>query len=396
MANTKKKIWNKERGERVAPRKFSGFQRFLMFFTALVMVLAVVLFAAYRDGTGFDALRRYLNYGKHAMAAGSDALYDYDASANNRFAVLDQRLVVLSDTRLRLLDPDGSEVWSTSVSMKAPAISCGGERVAAYDVGGTELYVLDQEGERLHLSVDEQEPLVAATLNDNGYLAVTAGKKGYKSNVRVYDPDMELVFEFNSSRRFVTDAYVTDDNACVAAVTLGQENGIFLSNVVIYNLNQTESIADYDVTDGLVLAVGQQEESLSTVTDTGVTFARRNGKEKASYYYDGAYLREFDLGGDDFVVLLLNRYRSGSVGRLVSIAPDGQELGSLDVSEEVLSVSAAGRYLAVLYADRLAIYNRELQLYASLQGTDFAREVLMRRDGSALLLASEYARLFLP
>ena len=396
MAKMKRNIWKKERGERVAPRKFSGFQRFLMFSTALLMVLAVVLFAAYRDGTGFDALRRYLNYGKSAVEAGSDALYDYDAVSSNRFAVLDQRLVVLSDTRLRLLDPDGSEVWSTAVSMKAPAISFGGGRVAAYDVGGTELYVLDREGERLHLTADEQEPLVAATLNDNGYLAVTAGKKGYKSNVRVYDPEMELVFEFNSSRRFVTDAYVTDDNSCVAAVTLGQESGVFLSNVVIYNLKQTESAADYNVTDGLVLAIGQQEEFLSTVTDTGVVFTRQDGKNQTSYGYDDVYLREFDLGGDDFVALLLNRYRSGSVGRLVSVAPDGKELGSLDVSEEVLSVSAAGRYLAVLYADRLVIYNRELQVYASLKGTDFAREVLVRSDGSALLLASEYARLFLP
>jgi hypothetical protein len=70
--------------------------------------MVVVLFAAYRDGTGFDALRRYLNYGKEATVVDGNSLYDYDASSNNRFAVLGNRLVVLSDTRLRLLDPDGS------------------------------------------------------------------------------------------------------------------------------------------------------------------------------------------------------------------------------------------------------------------------------------------------
>ena len=36
--------------------------------------------------------------------------------------------------------------------------------------------------------------------------------------------------------------------------------------------------------------------------------------------------------------------------------------------EEVLSISASGRYLAVLYADRLAVYNPDLQPYASLPG----------------------------
>jgi hypothetical protein len=84
------------------------------------------------------------------------------------------------------------------------------------------------------------------------------------------------------------------------------------------------------------------------------------------------------------------------VGQLVTVAPDGTELGRLDVSEEVLSVSAAGRYLAVLYGDSLVIYNQELQVYASLQGTDFATGVLVRKDGSALLLSADNASVFLP
>ena len=95
-------------------------------------------------------------------------------------------------------------------------------------------------------------------------------------------------------------------------------------------------------------------------------------------------------------MLLLNRYRSGSVGRLVTLNDDGTEIASVDINTEVLSVSASGRYLAVLYADRLVVYNRDLQVYASLQGTDYAREALMRPDGSVLLIAAEEAELFLP
>ena len=81
---------------------------------------------------------------------------------------------------------------------------------------------------------------------------------------------------------------------------------------------------------------------------------------------------------------------TGSYGQL------GTELGSLEVSEEVQDISAAGRYLAVLYLDRLVIYNQALETYASLKGTESARGVLMRTDGSALLLSSESAKLFLP
>ena len=75
---------------------------------------------------------------------------------------------------------------------------------------------------------------------------------------------------------------------------------------------------------------------------------------------------------------------------------NGEELGSLEVREEVLSISAAGRYLAVLYAGHLTVYNQDLQAYATLQGTEDTRGALMRPDGTVLLLSASSASLFLP
>ena len=396
MADTTKDIWNDNDGkeEEKKPRR-KKLRGFLIFLLTLVAVLGVVVFAAYRDGTGFDVLRRYLNYGG-AEKAGSEAVYNFDASSSNRFAVLGDRLVVLSDTRLRVLNASGGEVWSTAVSMTAPALESGGGKAVAYDVGGTALYVVDQNGEVFSLTATEEEPLISASLNEEGWLAVTAKMKGYKGCVRVYDSDMEEVFRFRSSRRFLTDAWVAGKGEALAAVTLGQENGTFVSNVVLYRLTEEEPYGNYDITDGLVADIGWVDGKFAAVSDTSLTFADIKGELEGSFGYKGAHLREYDLHGDGFAAVLLNRYQSGSVGRLVTVGADGTELGSLEVSEEVQDISAAGRYLAVLYLDRLVIYNQALETYASLKGTESARGVLMRTDGSALLLSSESAKLFLP
>ena len=400
MAETTRNIWNDDDNgeEKPLKKKHRKLKGFLLFFLTLAIVLGVVVLAAYRDGTGFDVLRRYFNYGK-AEEVGGEVLYSYDASIRNRFAALENGLVVLSDTKLSILSSDGDENWSVTVNMENPSIDEGGARVAAYDVGGTELYVVDQQGELMHLTADEEEPLIAATLNHNGWLAVTTEKKGYKGWVGVYDEELELLCEFKSSERFVADAYVTDDGKYLAAVTLGQENSVFVSNVVLYDLTkagEAEVAAEYDIEDGLAVDIRQQDEQLVTVSDTCLTFAGIDGTITATYSYDNLYLRGYDLEGDGFAALLLNRYQSGSVGRLVTVGSDGAELASLDVSREVLDISAAGRYLAVLYTDSLVIYNSDLQVYASLNGTDFATGVLLRADGSALLLSSESAGLFLP
>lgn len=388
---SEKRLVKFKRGE----EKRHPIRGFLSFILMLAAVLLVVLFAAYRDGTGFDILRRYLHYGR-AEQVGGATVYHYESASKNRFAILGESLVVLSDASLSLYNSAGEEVWSTPVTMAAPALVSGGGRAAAYDVGGTALYVLDSSGLLLELTAGEEEPYIAATLNKNGELAVTAQKKGYKGSVKVYDRalDPEPVFEFKSSQRFVLDGYVLGNT--LAAVTLGQENGAFVSNVVLYKMPGEEPAANYSVSGGLVAAIGEQEGRLVTVSDTVLTCAAAGGEISGSYPYSGSYLRDYDLGGSGFTVLLLNRYRSGSVGRLVTVDGEGQELGSLDVRDEVLSVSASGRYLAVLYSDHLSVYNQDLQTYATLQGTGDARDVLMRSDGSVLLLSASSASLFLP
>ena len=409
MADKTHDIWNDDDGEEERPPRRHRLRRFFIFFLTLVAVLAVVLVAAWRDGTGFDALRRFFTYGG-AEEGGREVGYYYDASASNRFAALGDSLVVLSRTSLRVLDKSGEEVWSTPVKMESPALAQGGGRAVAYDVGGTELYLVGPEGELFRLTADPEEPFIAATVNEDGYLAVTAKRKTLKGCVTVYDDRQELIFEFKSSQRFVTDAYVTAGGGYLAAVTLGQENSVFVSNVVLYDLTAKAAPAEddgtgalvvppagnYSVSDGLVAAIGQQKGLVATVSDTCLTLADLKGEVEATYAYPGEFLREFDLSGDGFTVLLLNRYKSGSVGRLVTVGADGQEIASLDVNEEVQSVSVAGRYIAVLYIGGLVIYNQDLQVYASQEATASAREALVRPDGSALLLGAESARLFLP
>ena len=395
MADRTRDIWNDDDGEEKKPKKHRFLRGLLVFFLTLIVVLGIVLVAAWRDGTGFDMLHQYLNYGSTETVSG-ETVFRYDASSGNRFAALGERLVVLSETKLSVLDQTGGEAWSKQVSMTAPALHGNGDRAVAYDVGGTALYVVDQKGQLLQLTASAEEPLIAATLNEDGWLAVTAEKANYKAWVTVYDEDLEKVFEFKSSERFVMDAYVTNDNKYLAAVTLGQESGEFASRVVLYDLTKEEPAAAYEVEDGLVVAIGQLEDQLVTVADTRLTLAQVDGTATAEVLYPNEYLRGYALNGEGFAALLLNRYQSGSAGRLVSIGPDGAELAALDVNREVLEISAAGRYLAVLYADKLVIYNPSLQVYASLTGTDFASGVLMRPNGSALLLSSEYAGLFLP
>ena len=74
----------------------------------------------------------------------------------------------------------------------------------------------------------------------------------------------------------------------------------------------------------------------------------------------------------------------------------GSLAAAKDVTEEVLDISAAGGYVAVLYSDTLVIYDRALQEYARLTGTGYASRVLMNADGSAIVIGGNQAWRYLP
>ena len=76
--------------------------------------------------------------------------------------------------------------------------------------------------------------------------------------------------------------------------------------------------------------------------------------------------------------------------------PAGEEIAALTVDSQVLDLSAAGRYVAVLYTSSLVIYDRSLRQCAVLEDVNFARRVLMRSDGSAVLAGTNSASLYLP
>ena len=77
-------------------------------------------------------------------------------------------------------------------------------------------------------------------------------------------------------------------------------------------------------------------------------------------------------------------------------AEDADGLAALEIDAEVASLSAAGRYVAVLTGEELVIYDKQLKPCAQLQEVSQAREVLMRSDGSAVLAGSMAASLYLP
>lgn len=382
---------------KAAPRRPGRLRRIVLPLLVFAAVLGVVAFAALRDVNSMDSLRRLFTYNKVRQSAdGKAELFRFDSDRSAKYELLGDKLLIVSTTRISLLSDQGEELWTQTVSFTNPAVRRGAQTAAVYDVGGKALYIVGERGLVRDMGDECGNGILSASVNGSDYLALTTLKSGYRAAVSVYDPSGAPVFTFNSSERYVSDACVLSDNRHLAAVTLGEADGVFAATLSFYAFDSEKAVSTTTLGGSMALSLRNFGGALAVLEDDRLAVFNADGSPLGSYRYEYPYLRGESGGSPDFAVLLLSRYRSGSALRLVTVDAEGTVLGSLDARREILDVSAAGRYVAVLYGDSLTVYTSDLAEYATLSDTDFARQAIMRTDGTVLLLGAARAWLFVP
>lgn len=223
---------------------------------------------------------------------------------------------------------------------------------------------------------------------------------GVKGSVTVYNSKYEPELGVNLSSRFITDARLSPDGRTLAVATSGQTGGIYDSQIFFYSLSRGHENSEPDhmcsLGNNATLSMEWQGNTLRVLGENALSLLSPSGELKGSYPYNGRYLKGFSLEGNGFCSLLLGKYRAASTADLVTVDNNGQEISSLPLEEQVLSLSSNGRYLSVLTADALTIYTEALDIYHRLEEPLGVRRALQREDGSVTLISGETARLYLP
>ena len=384
-----------------APKKQNIILRILVFLITLVLIAGAIFLVANRDKLSMDALKRYFAYRTLERSdSGQAESFDYSPSATDVFAAVENDLLVASTGGVRLYSGGGVCYVEEDMTLERPALHVCGDTAAVWSVGGDRVY-LYRDRVRLGELTLSDGAILSVRLNSSGWLAVTTHASGYKAVVSVYDNELTLRMAFRLSAAFATDAVVTEDCRSLAVVSIGQNGAAFESTLSFYDIaSRQESGVDYDLTPTASHSLGNPVvldlnvgSAVWCVGDTGLSIGQESAVEHWSY--QDRLLKNYAFSGE-FAALLVGKYRAGSQAELYTVDAQGVPSVGRTINEQVLSLSASGKYVAVLTADRLDIYTRNLDLYASLEGTNGAHKVLMRSDGTALLIGSATAHLYVP
>ena len=371
--------------------------RLITFLLSLAILLGAVALVVYRDRLNLDALVRWVQYRTlETNETGQAEPFFYGGGTAVDLGCLDGALLFSSQNGVRLFTNLGDELVNDVFTLSNPVQNTSGRLGVVYDMGGQELRAYDSRGQVFSLTLEEGYGLLSARPNDAGWLAVTAQQSGWRGVVTVYNSEFSPQMSLRYSSSFAIDAVLSPDSGTVAVVTMGQDGTSFESQLVLYHVGQEEPAATLSLGNTTVLDLAHSGSAVRVLGESSLLLAASDGSQVVSYNFSDRYLKGYDLGGDDFSLILLGRYRAGTASELLVIGDDGLLISRLDPDAQILDLSAAGRYFAVLTSQRLDIYTKDLTLYASLEDTQGAQSIQLRDDGSVLLADGESAWLYLP
>lgn len=371
--------------------------RLLAFLLTLALLLGAVALVAYRDRINLDAVKRYFTYRSLERSdSGQIDAFQFDSSGRGGFSALGDDLLVWSSAGVRLYSSSGVEYLDESLSLLHPMADVREDAAVVYDAGGTVLRVYADRAQVFSLEAEQGHEILSARLGPGRTLAVVTRETGYKGVVTLYGSDFQPTMAIRISTRFVMDAIPSQDGKTTAVLTVGQTDNTFESALSLYDRNGDEAFAQCSLGNNAILDLGCSGGMFWALGETGLSIVSADGTDNLTRDYGGAYLKDYALGGDGCAALLLGKYRAGSSAVLTTVDTKGETIASLDLEDQILDLSASGRYVAVLTASTLTVYTRDLQVYETMDNTMGARNVVLRSDGTAYLASGETAQLCIP
>ena len=367
------------------PQKKPGLgKRIAAFVLLAVLVAGGVAGYVFRDQLNIDALQRYVRY-LNVSDDSKSGRFLYDESNSNQYAGLSGGLAVASATGLSLYDKDGTETASIQAAMSVPVLKTGNTVALAYDAGGTVLEAASQKkGSVLHVA--SQRAILDADIAADDSICYLSSEPGYKSVLYVYNSQQSLIYRWLSASQYFMRCAVASGSKYAAAAVLGQQDGMFESSVVLFRTDAEEIACTIPIGNAMIYDLHFVSDSkLCVLAEDALSF----------YDLDGNLLGSFSYGSG-CLTLVMNLYQAGNRYTVLTVGYDGAELGRLSSGEQILDISAAGKYLAILTSSSLSIYDQTLQEYDVSDNTAGAASVVMRADGSAILLANGHGTLYVP
>ena len=374
------------------PERKKSSTRIITLILAFVVVIgAIVVVLSYESGH-FDTLRRFFTY----LCQDGENYYTYLPNSGSVYTEVDDELAIASVSDFAIYGAGDKLIGRIQVPLISPAVQAGKKVAMAYDIGGSTIVAMDHKNKQ-QMNIDTEGTLLDADISSGDQICYAVSTSGYKTVLVAINDSFQETYRWYSSSSFLSNCAISPKGDWMAAIAIGQNEHVYESKLLLFQTGTEEAPVEISLGNQLVYDLEITDRNqICVVSDVGATLLDRTGEVSATYPVENRYLADFDFGGSDFLTLAVNQYKAGNHYTLVTIPLNGGEIHETTLDQEIIDLDSSGSYVGVLTAEGLFVFRNDLTEYATMEQTGAASGILMREDGTVLLMGSDSAKLFIP
>jgi len=358
---------------------------------ALFGMIASIVLSIYAFRTNileaYTAFKTSMQVDSISDSTSETSMIYFEPDSSNLFSLFKSNLAVLNRGTYKLYSPDGSELFSKQLGYVRPGLNISDNFVVAFDRGNKSFSVYEQRN--LVAEMEAEGTIISLNQNKDGFIAVVHNDETYRGAVSVYDNYQNLVYQWKTSDYYLLRAAVSPDGRYLVAVALSQSDGMYVSKLVFFRLDEEKRHAEFDLQEIIVADMHFLSDNvLCLIGDIGAVIVDMNGSELLRYDYQDNSLKTCTKGSG-YVVLATVNAASGLESKLVKLS--AENITEYKTDDEVRKISASGDYIGVLYTSSVQMFNSSMQPLTQPVEVYRVRDILTNADGKLMLIYSAEA-----
>jgi len=325
--------------------------------TVILLILLAVSGTIYyfRDELTAENARIILSYFTPDALKKNESLPErvsFVTDTRNSYGIYKNRFVISSVDGVRMYSAQDSQEEYIPMICQKPVMQITDKFILNYDMGGNTLSVINNSSAAKTDTYSSS--IITARMNTSGCFSVVTSARGYKALVRVFNSNMQEIYNWYSADNRVLDVDISPDNKRACIAVLNTQGTALKGGVTVLDMGMTEPVGSVITGDMVVIrAAYKDNDCICAVTDSALIYFDRDGERTGSYDFDGKYLRMYCSEPKDHTVVVLGRDSVQEDVTLLSISNKAEGEFSSKISDGVKAIAADDDKIVVVTNNRL-------------------------------------------
>lgn len=326
---------------------------------ACLLILAIGVMKACEINVSSIKDRFVDSNGKFTLGMTTDEdAYPYllDGSKNVNISTVNDKLCVLTENSLTVLNPSNAEKqYSFDHGYANPMISCADKYICTIDQGGTRIHLDNKSGNVYEKTT--ARPILNADVSNQGDVVYALKKDNLKSGLYVISNSLKFRLKHYVKDGYIVDVAIDKGGNRIAYAVISSENAVLTTTVYTYSINDKKVISSFKYDDSNILDLKYQGSDLYIVADNCVSVVS-SGKNKKDVFKAGTiFTNAYTYTSNGELLVDYAEYDGASESTVAYIKANGKVKTSINLDKRVKCISATNKDVYVLFDDKVDSYS---------------------------------------